>query len=1241
MQTENKEITVTWTKYLNRISIVPHWRTMRAFGICLLLAFASIGTLFAQADRGTITGLVTDPTGSVITNARVVVTQTSTGLVSTATTNNDGIYTIPGLPVGNYKLTISYTGFNDYAQTGIILIAAQVLQVNVHMSVGSSAQTVTVTGGAPLLDTETSTVAMTMEESAIQDLPLNAFGGQDAVNLMLTVTPGVTGTNGSNQDFVAIAGMQAMTNSVYLNGVESTTGLQGNFATPGKDALQEIQIQSNVADAEFGSPSTEMFQVKSGGNSFHGSAFEIMQNEDLNANTYANKQFGAQCAPGDTVCLSQNSRPLDRFNDYGFTGGAPIWKNRAFVFGSYEYYSNTDDTLVPNSQTVPTPQMLDGDFSQLLTEGSQTGNVLGPDGTPWINPCTGQPYQYGQIFDPRTQAVVGGVTCAAPFDGNIIPSNLLSSTAKNVAAIYSQYYKPTISTRIYNNFPTMLAGTAQAQGGSTPKQTKRSWDFKFDEALSDRQHVSFSFDRTTWDGLGLNGLFNYTKGPFSSYWQQVLPSTTYQLVHTYSITPNLLNTVAVEYGQQVNLQIPSVSTTNNGDIGFNSDSSVFPVLNFGTTPSNGILVNSVSTNVNAFYAYYADHLQDTLYWNKGRHSMKFGGTFMAREMNANFGGNVENYNFTSNTGGPTDPGLTPYVGSSFASAMLGDVQSASKAIPQYNYPRQKTFALFLQDSYKVKPKLTLNLGLRWDVNLRGHEQAGRWQNFDLTAQNPLWGSYPGAWDFVHDSGRSFETNEDYYHQFAPRVGGAYELTPKLLLRASYGLYFVPINTFNSGFGSGFPANQNSLSFPISEVLNNVPGATAFNWDGGYPGQPIVYPQDNTDTNMGSNNAPLYIHPDFLHLGYTQNWYIGTQYELSQHTALNVSYIANRGRQLQSAGLSSVQNFPSFSTYQPVLLAGNINKTISNASDAAAIGVPYPYAGFSGPAYAAIAPFPQVAAWGDQVTTYGNPQYGAVSAYNSLIVEIKARGARGLYADFSYDLSKQTGNYSGGNGNWGGGTASYGENLADYQDAKHWLQSTDQRHLFKGYMTYQLPFGKDRKWLSGYSWLMNEFIGGWELGYYGAYGSGFPMGAVNSTYQLPFFFGGDRAFLAPGQSAYSVANHFKGHLNLSNLNDAGNTDFNRNLFVATTPSNPFGNSPYTWNHWRWNSHPAQENVSITKHFGFAVKDHQFQAVLAAQFFDFFNRHYYNSPDINMADPTFGQVTGVSGNRNGQVSARFTF
>jgi Carboxypeptidase regulatory-like domain/TonB-dependent Receptor Plug Domain len=1178
---------------------------------------------FGQTDRATVTGTVVDPSGAVIAGAQILLTEAATGLKMTGSTNTSGLYTIPGLPVGTYTLSISSSGFSEYRQTGIILVATQTLKVNVSMVVGSSTQTVTVTGGAPLLDAETSSVSTTLEESAIRDLPLNANNGQDALNLALSVTPGVNGTNGTNQDFVSFFGAQALTNSVYLNGVESTSGLQGNSATPSRDALQEVQVMNNVADAEFGTGSAEIFQLKSGTNKFHGTLFEILQNEDLNANTWSNKYFTATCA-GVASCLSKYARGRQRFNDYGGSAGGPIRKNRDFIFGDIEHYSATNLTTNPNSTTVPTTKMLTGDFSELLTGGTSQGNIPGAN-----NPCTGQPYQYGQIFDPTTQQTVGGVTCATPFPGNIIPPGRLSTTAKNIAAIYAKDYVPTLTTRVYNNFPRLAAPNAAFY-------TKTSMDFKYDHTFSERHHLSTAFERATWSNpAGCNYLLD--EGPLSSCFISKLPTNLFQITDNFSITPNILNSASFEFTEQINSQVPGVVTNNLSDYGFNVASTVFPVLNYGAAVNGVSAPSTTSSSVDDYYGYYGYHYQDTAYWNRGKHSVKFGGTLAARGLNSSFGGNVQTYTFANSTGGPTSPSVTPYVGSGFATMMLGDVQSASQQTNQSAYPRQKTMALFVQDNYKATPKLTLNLGLRWDFNFRGHEQAGRWQNFDLTAQNPAWGTYFGAWNFAQNSGQSFYLNEDY-RQFAPRLGAAYQATSKIVARASYSLSYVPLSSLNSGYGPTYPANQNSLSFPISTVLNTVPGSVAFDWDSGYPATPTIGPQNNTNTSLGSSNAPLYISPNILHLGYTQNWYVGTQQELTKHTVLEFSYIANRGRNLQSSGQSFVQNYPNFSTYQPVLLAGNINTTVSNATQAAAIGVPYPYAGFSGPAYAAIAPFPQIARIGSKVITTGDPQYSAVSSYNAFVAEIKARGAHGLYADFNYVLAKVTGTVSTSNGNWGGSTTSYGQNLADYMDSKHWIQSNDQRQLLKGYLTYQLPFGRNQAWLSDASTLVNTFVGGWEIGFNALYGSGVPIGSVASTFQLPFFFGSDRAFLAAGQNVNSVRNLYqKGPLDLANLNDPVNNDFHTNLFVATTPQNPFGNTPYTWNHWRWNAQPAQENASLAKHFGFG-REGQYQMAVSAQFFNIFNRHYYSAPTTSMSSSTFGQVTTVSGNRTGQLTAR---
>jgi hypothetical protein len=1193
---------------------------------------------FGQADRATITGTVMDQSGAVVPGVRVVATNAETRATFTASSNDVGIYRLATLPVGNYTMEASHAGFKSYKRGDIALIAEQVLQLDLQLTVGSTVETVTVNGAPPLLGTQSSTVSMTMEQSTIRDLPLNATGGRDALNLMVATVPeiasGASVASSGTQTWLHIAGTEYMTNSIYIDGVEGTAGNQGQVPTPGLDALQEMQVSSTSTAAELGgSGASILYEIKSGTNKFHGSAFEYLQNEALNANTWSNNFFGIK-------------RPTDRFNDYGGSAGGPIWKNHTFIFGDYEWYTQTNMTLNPNGSTVPTPQMLQGNFGQLLTMGKYTGGVTTTPGqaggAPIMNPCTGLQYQYGQIFDPLTQQVINGATCATPFPGNVIPSNRLSSVSQKVAGVYSKYYAPTIANAITNNFPSMQAGS--------PISTKRTADLKLDHNFSERNHLSGSYDLVDWYGAGLNGGFNYDvgNGPFGSFFSSTGYNQMYRIVDTYSVSPTLVNTFSVGYSRQPTVQLPPV-TSNPSAYGFNVPSVVFPTISYGNTV-NGVGYAGTSTAVNAIYTYNAWHLQDTMAWQHGRNSFKFGGTLLTQGLNSEFGGNIQQYNFASDNGGPTNTSLTPWVGSGFATFMLGNVFTADEQISNVSYPRRKTLGFFVVDDLKATSKLTLNLGLRWDLGLPGHDATGRWENFDLNVQNPNWGNYKGAWVFSPSSSTTFETNNDL-HQFGPHLGLAYQMKPKLVLRAAYGLYYVPLGDFTTGYGPAFPANQTPLAFGSSNIVNNVEGSTAFNWDSGYPtvynGQPIptYYPQNSTATGFGIWNMAMNIDPNILHLGYDQTFYLGGQYEVAKNLMLDVRYEANRGANLHDAGRSMYINDPDISQYQPLLESGNVWTTVNSAASAAAVSaachctVPYPYAGFSGPAAAAIAPYPQIDAAGAEVQSFGMPAANDVSAYNAFIIELKARNTHGLYIDYSYVRSKTTGSMVGLN-NFGNNWGYPAQNMADLQNSKNWIQGFDQRNLAKGYVTYDLPFGRNRHWLAGASKL-DYAVGGWTFGFYGNYGSGMPMGAVHSGFATPYFFGewNGRANFANGANAHNIQNHFSGKLDLANLADPSNSAFNTGSFTGATAAAPFGDTPYGFDNWRWNSGAASENMSLIKHFSFG-QDGRFKASLRFEFYDVFNRHYINAPDDGyITDQYFGQVTGVYGGRTGQAGARF--
>jgi hypothetical protein len=710
-----------------------------------------------------------------------------------------------------------------------------------------------------------------------------------------------------------------------------------------------------------------------------------------------------------------------------------------------------------------------------------------------------------------------------------------------------------------------------------------------------------------------------------------------RVVDNYTFTPTLVNTISLGYTWNPWLQGPQ-NPVNPTAYGFNVSSNSFPVMGYGGAV-NGISYPQTSIGWNVYFNYYGTHFQDTVAWQKGRHSLKFGGTFIAQGMNSGLGRSELQFQFKPDTGGPIDPALTPWVGSGLANMMQGNVDSASVSTTEYAYPRQKSFALFAVDNFRATSKLTLNLGVRWDVTLPGHEQAGRWMNFDPNLQNPLWGNYKGAWDFEVDSSNTFEKNIDY-GQFGPHVGFAYQLTPKLVARASYGLFFVPLGALSSGVGPWFPANQTGLNFPTSNVINTKgEGQTMFNWDGGYPGAFVFSPHDQTATQLSIYYSnPFYINPNMLDLGHTQNLYGGVQYEIAKNLVLDTRYVGNKGGNLHDDGRSMYRNFADWSAYQPVLASGNIYNQVNSPATAATAGVPYPYAGFNGPAWAALSPFPQAASQYTNVFTFGDPATNDVSNFNAFTTEVKARNTHGLSADFSYTLSRWTGNQI-GMSNFANNWTYPAQNLSDIMHSKNWIQPLDQTHLAKGYILYDLPFGQNRQWLHS-SPVVNNIVGGWTIGYYGSYGSGTPMSAVGSPISLPGFYCCARANFANGANGSNIGNHFSGRLNLNNLQAASNNDFNPNDFAstaATLTTAPFGNTPYLYDHWRWNPGMASESMSLIKHFTFG-EDGRFSASLRGEFFNVFNRHYYRAPNMSIGSPTFGQVTGVYGNRVGQVSAR---
>ena len=938
-------------------------KKLRLLVFCLcVLSFLLTGTTWAQVGGGEITGTVTDPSGAVMPGVTVTAINVETGVIyAPVTTNTVGVYSILDLPIGTYAVRFEARGFNTYNQSGITISMGQIVKLDVPLKIGTTAETVSVRANASPLDSQTATVATTLNSPAITDLPFSVAGGRDVSRIAFSIIP----TVGGDTFNTSVANSVSVSKVVMVDGTDFDAGIQGFQQAPGMEAVQQFRVETSGISAESAGTGggAFMYVLKSGTNQFHGSAFGFLHNEAFDANTWDNNYWLGYCNQPNNAssgqCAADYNRPRDRFHDFGFSAGGPViipkiynGKDKTFIFGDFERYDQTDLRFLQDAATVPTAGMLAGNFSDLLDKSVSYGQD-----------SAGNTIYRGAVFDPATQNV---------FVGNIIPSDRISPQAKKVVGLYQKYYAPN-NSNIVNNF------NAPFSGAPIYKQT--NFDLKVDQNFSVKNHLSVSFNYSNQPVVSLgdsstdlwvNG--SSDPGPLNSAQEQQTFTKNLRGIDTYTISPNVVNVLSVAWNHWYKPELDP-SPVDNQSLGFTAESGPlannFPVIKF--TGANGINEESIGNRFGYKYGYTQWHISDNVSWLKGRHDIKFGGQFITYAANNTGLQGEVTYNFSSATGVPTalesNSEISPYLGFGFANFLLGDVGSASKntAIPLGG--RGKGMDLFIEDQIKVTRRLTVNASLRWDTNYPWHEVNGHWSEFDLNATNPTWSPYVGTYRFLSNGSQSFWTNNDF-HQFGPHVGAAYQFSRKLVARAAWGMFYVPlgINTW------GAIPYQGTASFGYAGT-NNAPNAgislPAFNWDQNiYPGVEVAPVRDPTANQM-QVWGPAYIDPNTLHLGRTENWNLGVQYEFGNSTVLDVSYVGNIGRNLH-AGYLDPRNYPTWSKYKPLLVSGNAQATVTSQADAQAAGVPWlPFAvteNFIGgwshgyyPAWAAISPYPQAAA----------------------------------------------------------------------------------------------------------------------------------------------------------------------------------------------------------------------------------------------------------------------------------------
>lgn len=1187
--------------------------------------------LLAQTNEGILAGSVVDQTGGAIAGAQITATSEATHASSNTTSGDNGSFRFPGLPIGLYDLTVSHPGFSSVTQKGVQVQIATTNTVSITLHVGEATQSVTVQADATRIETDSSDIGTVITDRQVIQLPL-ALGGVGALRspeAFMFLAPGTTGpgtANSNNGIFISkVNGGQEFGNEILLDGASIVrTENAGSFdeAAPSVEAISEYRVLTSTIPAEYGRADggIETFTTKSGSNEFHGTAYDILQNEDLNANTWFNNGYAAQCAPGDSACTSKYARPTDKKNDYGVNLGGPVWipkiyngKNKSFFFFNWEQYRQTIGGT--NTSIVPTAAERTGDFSGILTNKAIGGN-----------PCTGATVDSGEIFDPTTSTTgPGGVACRSPFPGNIIPASRISKVTTNFLG-----YLPA------PNIPAQASGINYALSSSSPLYNT-TYTLRIDQVISDKSRLFAMYD--TRDNARYTSGTLFFPGPADSNgWSQNFVTHYGRFGWDYIISPTVLNHLNLGYNRTNSqnyttgaLQAMSGNFNWAAKLGISGLSGTeFPIVNIGEgVPAMGRANDDDNVD-------NGERFNDQLTWVKGNHSFMFGFDFR-NQLYATYAYDTDTgvYNFSRNQTA-VDEALNGLSGNSIASFLLGDLSDAN-AVVQGHVPRWtfQYYAAFAQDDWKVTPHLTLNLGLRWSVDVPRVESRDETSNFSFTAPNPAAGNLPGAMIFgptCHCNTRWADTK---YHDVAPRLGFAYNPNGgRTVFRGGYGIMYAPLQytDFGGDMVQGWSATPN--------FFNSDNFTPAFAWDNGFP---AFAPPPTLNPGIQNGGNPQWIAPKFGQPSIIQSWSFQVQEQVSKDMVATLGYVGARAQNLRSA-LMNINNIP----LQDFALGTVLNQNITSNT----IGLAVPYPGFTGQVQQALRPFPQFGyVYGDVLQNIGQ------STYESLQATLERRFSAGLSLQASFTWAKDITDADSLLPGINGGISQVQNPDALGQEKA--LSSQDVPYTFTTAFLYELPFGKGKAFLNSNRFI-SAALGGWQIGGVLRYQSGTPIsfGCANG---IPGWDNCIRFNRVAGVSPLSAAalngsfNPFGGvYFNpaCSYVGQAGCAFADPNTELVASGSSVtvqqarggaymLGNYPRN-NPDAFGPNYFNEDFSIIRNF------HLFESAMfqiKGELLNAFNRHIFAVPDAANTSPyapNFGVVNStLDSPRTVQFTARVTF
>ncbi len=1088
-----------------------------------------------------------------------------TGDLRKTVADSEGRYNFNQILPATYSLSVTQNGFRVFVQNGITLTANQSMNLDVKLVVGAVTESIEVNAAPPVLDTQTSNESNTLTSSMMQSLPM---ANRAALSLVVAAgaggsysSTGVFGPGANDDQNVArfnLYGGRQNSTAILIDGVPSTVGDWGGLLTePGADSVQDMQVIRNNYEAQYGRSSAGVVNMttRGGSNKYHGTAFEYFRNNELNANDFWSNLNGLPKA--------KSTR-----NQYGGNFSGPIWK-RQRLFGFFGYERSAYGQPGTLTTTLPTVLQRQGNFSQ----------TLNANGTQQV------------IYDPSSTVATStaGVFTRSPFPGNVIPSNNFDAIAKNYLT--------------YIPLPD-VAGNSVTQANNyfnsgVSRYTNYHADIRVDYSPTDKH--SFWFKLTKAQSFDTYGP-NFYPLAVATYQPQIHPRVALSTGDTYVLNPSTVVNVTLGGGRWY-------EHWPNPSLGFN-----LATLGFSQAVANQAAIDTSPAVTMTNYSNFGSgrelrlhrnnyNAQINVTKNKGAHSIKFGWTMENQQLNR-FDQTSATFGFTQQpTSGPnptTNNGLT---GNGFASMLLGAGSSGGATLANEPAITNLYYAWYVQDAWKATKNLTINYGLRYEIQPAQTERFDDQAYFNPNAANPIGPAaglpnLKGAVQYVTSSNRTPYNTP--YNNFAPRLGIAYRISDKLVARAGYGITYtrsLPIylnNPSNDGFTTTTPwvtsldngitvANRWANAFPtgLTPIVGSANGALQ---------------QVGLTVNEFDRSRPT---------PYIQEFSVDLQYSLGRDTVAELGYAGSQGRKLIENGAFQANQLPDqYLSLGNALLANVPNPFYGTAIATGTLSGPTVQAG------QLLRPYPQYAGVGLLITP------GASSSFNALNFKITHRFAQGLTMSASYQWSKAIDNVS----EDGSGTIRDYNNLSlDRSISGHDVPQS----VVLNYR-YEFPFGKGKSFGASMPRAVDAVFGGWSIAGVYTYHSGLPLAftATNNTNS----FGGSQVPNILNGSQLAIANPTRSQW--------------FNIADVTQPAAfTYGNAPRYIGYVR--AQPLnQMDFGLTKTFSMPWENIKLN--LRADAFNSFNHNQFSAPSVSLSSLTFGQVTSsYSTPRNIQLALRLMF